>query len=113
MEYQGIAALEEKLIALQSHLDRLQWKFRCPKCGHGNRSTAIGDLRPREVILHYLKQADNPIGINVLKKKLAEEGYPMDRFGPRQKYYYTLLGRLVAGKQVMRPDGGDEIMLAG
>ena len=113
MEHQSIAALEEKLLALQSQLDRLQWRFRCPKCGHGNRSTALGDLRPQEVILHYLKQLDNPIGISSLKKMLAEGGYPMERFGPRQKYYYTILGRLVDAGRVMRPDGEDEIMLAG
>jgi hypothetical protein len=113
MEYQGIAALEERIIALQFQLDRLQWRFRCPQCGHGNRSTALGDLRPREVILHFLKQLDNPVGINSLKKMLAEGGYPMERFGPRQKYYYTILGRLVDAGKILRPDNGDEIMLAG
>lgn len=113
MEYERIDALEERLITLQSHLDRLQWKFRCPKCGHGNRSNPLGDLRPREVIMNYLKQLDHPIGVGALKKKLAESGYPMEKFGPRNKYYYTILSRLVGSGKIMRPENGDEIMLTG
>jgi hypothetical protein len=107
-----MAALEEKIFELESHLERLQWRFRCPKCGHGHRSTGIEDLRPREVILHHMKQQDNPISVGTLKRKLAEGGYPMDRFGERQKYFYTLIGRLCASGVLVRLYG-DEIMLAG
>jgi len=111
MDTQRLASLEEKLAALQSHLERLQWKFRCPKCGYGHRSTALADLNPRQAMLHFLKQSDAPMGIRALKKKLAEGGYPMDRFGPRHKYFYTLLGRLQNSELVARD--GDELMLVG
>jgi hypothetical protein len=36
----------------------------------------------------------------------------MDRFGERQKYFYTLIGRLCASGVLVRLYG-DEIMLAG
>jgi hypothetical protein len=36
----------------------------------------------------------------------------MEKFGTRQKYFYTLIGRLIEAKIVMRVDG-DEIMMAG
>ena len=108
---QEIEALHEKILSLEAHLERLQWRFRCPHCGHGIKSTALSDLRPREVIIHFLKQADSPITISTLKGKMAEGGYPMERFGTRHKYFYTLLGRLCESGIAMRD--GDEIMMAG
>lgn len=112
MKSQNIAQLHEKLLALELQLERLQWKFRCPKCGHGNRSTALGDLRPREAILHFLRQSDSPVSVGALKRALAEGGYPMERFGSRHKYFYTLIGRLCESAIVVRLYG-DEIMLSG
>lgn len=106
-----IGNLHDKLLSLESHLERLQWRFRCPHCGHGIRSTALSDLRPREVIIHFLKQADSPIAISALKRKMAEGGYPMERFGPRHKYFYTIIGRLCESGIASRD--GDEIMMAG
>lgn len=106
-----IEILRDKIFSLESHIERLEWRFRCPKCGYGLRSTALGDLRPREVILHFLKQTDAPISIASLKGKIAEGGYPMERFGPRHKYFYTLIGRLCESNRAMR--NGDEIMMAG
>ncbi len=107
----AIEALQDKILSLQSCIERLQWRFRCPNCGHGHRSTALSDLRPREVIIHFLKQADAPVGIGALKKKIAEGGYPMERFGPRHKYFYTLIGRLCESGLAMKD--GDEVMLNG
>jgi len=111
IETTDIETLREKLSLLESSLERLQWRFRCPKCGHGQRSTALGDLRPRNVMIHFLKQIDTPIAISALKGKIAEGGYPMERFGPGHKYFYTLLGRLCDSGIAMR--NGDEIMMAG
>lgn len=112
MGTQNLESLADKILALESQLERLQWRFRCPKCGHGNRSMAIGDLKPREAIIHFLKEADRPIGVGFLKKQLINSGYPMERFGSRHKYFYTLIGRLVASGIAMRLDG-DEIMMGG
>ncbi len=111
MDTQSIENLSSKILALEFQLERLSWQFHCSKCGHRNRSSAIGDLKPREAIISLLKQYDRPIGINSLKKHIAESGYPMERFGQRQKYFYTLIGRLCESGMVMKD--GDEIMMAG
>lgn len=111
MGTQDIENLSDKILALEFQLERLQWRFRCPKCGHGNRSSAIGDLKPREAIISFLKQYDRPVGVGLLKKQLAVGGYPMERFGPRHKYFYTLIGRLCESGIAMKD--GDEVMLKG
>ena len=108
-----IAALEAKLSALESQLDRIQWKFRCPTCKHTqSHADPIYNLKPSEAIVACLREFDRPIGVGVLRTKLEAKGYPMQRFGRRYSYFYTVICRLIEAKRIERHDG-DEVLLTG
>lgn len=112
MATQELARLEEKISALQTQLDRMSWKFQCPKCGSRVNSQAFSDIKPSEAIMTILREEDRPLGVGRVKKRLSERGYPMERFGPRHHYFYTLICRLAQSKKIQRLEG-DEIMVAG
>ena len=108
-----IAALEAKLSALESHFDRLRWKFQCPTCKHTyTHADPISHLKPSEAVVACLREFDRPIGVGVLRTKLEAKGYPMERFGRRYSYFYTILCRLIEANRVERHDG-DEVLLTG
>lgn len=112
MSTQQIDRLEESIAALQAQLDRMCWKFQCPTCGRKVKNLTFGSLKPSEAITTVLREQDTPIGVGSLKKRLSERGYPMERFGPRHHYFYTLICRLVRAGKIQRLEG-DEIMSAG
>lgn len=112
MATQDLERLENQISALQAQLDRLLWKFQCPKCGGRVKSHSLSDSKPSEAILTVLREEDHPVGVGRLKKKLGDRGYPMERFGPRHHYFYTLICRLAQSGKIARLEG-DEIMLAG
>ena len=111
---QDIEALQSRIAKLETFLDRFEsfrWKFQCPTCRKSSHPDHISKMPPSEAIVACLRELDRPIGVGVLRKKLEAKGYPMERFGPRQSYYYTLLCRL-NGKKIKRLEG-DEVMPIG
>ena len=113
MATSDIAALEAKLSALESHFDRLRWKFQCPTCKHTySHSDPISNMKPSDAVVTCLREFDRPVGVGILRTKLESKGYPMQRFGRRYSYFYTVLCRLVDAKRIERLDG-DEVMLMG
>ena len=105
----NIAALEAKLSALEDNLDRLRWKLSCPTCRH-TYTDSITQLKPPDAIISCLREFDRPVGVRYLRGKLEAKGYPMQRFGHRCSYFYTIICRLVETDRIERLDG-DEVML--
>ena len=115
MATSNLADLEDKLAALESHLDRLRWKVQCPTCKNSySHADPISYLKPSEAIVACLREFDRPIGVGLVRTKLESKGYPMQRFGKKNRYsyFYTVLCRLVEAGRIERHDG-DEVMLTG
>ena len=111
---QSVESLKEKIQILEGQLaklsSRLKDDYRCPKCER-RLNGDFGNLKPSEAIVACLREMDRPVGVGFLRQKLESKGYPMNRFGRRFSYFYTLICRL-DGKKIQRLEG-DEIMLVG
>lgn len=73
-------------------------------------STPLTDMRPPTAVLSVLREiGGGPIAVGRLREEMQKRGYPMERFGKGNAYFYQIVGRLHDGEKIEK--NGDEVTL--
>lgn len=68
--------------------------------------TAFAGLRQGEAMLAILKTMGKPLNGQQIRESLAERGYPIEKWGVRNSYFYAVARTLMERDQVIKTDDG-------